>query len=233
MSRRRAALAALGLATLALILVLARRPPPRPDASGTRLALLETLGGSDTAGYARATEPRPFVFPDDHAPHPDFRTEWWYVTGNVATAEGRAFGYQVTLFRSALAPSPPDLASAWATNQAWMGHVAVSDLATGRHVVEERFTRGALDLAGGRAAPFGVWLEGWTLEGGEEGAFPMRVRARWEGAALDLVLDPVKPVVLNGEGGLSRKGMARPSSQVRLSTARGQPGRSRARRHSS
>ena len=195
----------LGVLAVAAAALALRRGGADEDA-GARLTLAGTLGGTDTAGYARALESRAFVFPEDHAPHPDFRTEWWYVTGNVSTEEGRAFGYQVTLFRSALAPGPPASASAWATNQAWMGHVAVTDLATGRHVAEERFARGALDLAGGRAAPFRVWLEDWALEGGAGGAFPLRVRAAWEGAALDLLLDPAKPPVAQGERGLSRKG---------------------------
>ncbi len=198
--------------------------PERPQTARATLSLTGTLGGADTAGYARATEPRPFDFPADHAPHPDFRTEWWYVTGNVATADGRAFGYQLTLFRNALAPpsadalapgtaaagsaaaTPSTPPSAWATRQAWMGHLAVTDVAAGRHVAEERFDRGALGLAGGQAAPFRVWLEDWALEGEGDGAFPLHLVAPGDSAGLDLVLEPEKPVVLQGDHGLSRKG---------------------------
>ncbi|HMR04084.1 MAG TPA: lipocalin-like domain-containing protein, partial [Candidatus Competibacter phosphatis] len=87
------------------------------------------LGGDDSAGYQRAYQPRPFIFPTDHGPHPEFRNEWWYVTGNLTDASGREFGYQLTLFRIALAPIAPVVDSAWRTNQIYMGHFALSDVA--------------------------------------------------------------------------------------------------------
>ncbi len=187
------------------------------------LSLVETLGGADTVGYARATEVRPFAFPADHGPHPDFRTEWWYLTGNLETAEGRRFGYQLTLFRSALAPTPRATPSAWATSQAWMGHFALTDPEGGSFHAFDRFARGAVGLAGARAEPFRVWLEDWALEGpggaeagaadpagSPDGAFPMRlVAADGSGpdpVGLDLVLEPAKPRVLQGDSGLSQKG---------------------------
>ena len=75
--------------------------PSPVDAS---MAVAEAMAG-DTAGYARATSPRPFVWPADHGPHHDFRVEWWYATGNLRATDGsgRRFGYQFTIFRTALA----------------------------------------------------------------------------------------------------------------------------------
>ena len=71
-----------------------------------------------SAGFTRANGPREFTFPADHGSHPDFQTEWWYYTGNLQTADGRHFGYQLTFFRRAL--NPPDqfipTASDWRTN---------------------------------------------------------------------------------------------------------------------
>jgi len=179
-----------------------------------RLSLSETLAGGDTAGYERAMEVREFVFPADHGPHPGFRTEWWYVTGNLTDEEDRAFGFQLTLFRSALAPTAPDVASDWATNQAYMGHFTLTDMAAGEFRAFERFARGAGGLAGadttgpdGAPATFHVWVEDWSLTGSAEGqGFPMRLRAAQEGAALDLRLEEGKPVVLQGDRGLSQKG---------------------------
>jgi predicted secreted hydrolase len=171
------------------------------------MSLSATLGGADTTGYARAVLPRPFVFPDDHGPHPQYRTEWWYVTGNLGDAEGRRVGYQLTIFRNALAPFAPRSSSAWATQQAYMAHLAVTDAGGGEFHAFERFARGALGLAGARARPFRVWLEDWVLEAeGGEGIFPMRVRASEGDVTLDLTLDAGKPPVLQGEAGLSRKG---------------------------
>ena len=85
----------------------------------------------DTTGYARALAPAPILFPEDHGPHPEFKLEWWYYTGNLMTAEGRRFGYQFTIFRNALAP--PDTtqlqsASSWRTNQLYFSHFALSDI---------------------------------------------------------------------------------------------------------
>lgn len=169
------------------------------------LSVAEALA-QDTAGYRRALGPRAFTFPADHGPHPGFRTEWWYYTGNLATDGGRRFGYQLTLFRTALAPeAPPVGASAWATNQLYMAHFTVTDAASGRFYAFERFSRGALGLAGAQADPFRVWLEGW--EAAADGAMPrMRLRAAEAGTAVDLALAPVKPLVLQGDGGFDSKG---------------------------
>ncbi|RMF56618.1 MAG: carotenoid 1,2-hydratase, partial [Bacteroidetes bacterium] len=94
---------------------------------------------ADTVGYARATAVRPFVFPEDHGPHPDFKSEWWYLTGNLAAADGRRFGYELTIFRFALAPPDGTVrASAWATRQLYMGHFAVTDVAGRRFFPFER-----------------------------------------------------------------------------------------------
>ena len=92
---------------LSLAMALAACGSDRDPTSETRMSVLETLARADTAGYARAFEPRPFEFPADHGPHPSFRTEWWYVTGNLTSADARDYGFQLTIFRSALAPRAP------------------------------------------------------------------------------------------------------------------------------
>ena len=71
---------------------------------GARLVGTEALQGPAEAGYARVTETRRFVFPADHGPHPEYRTEWWYYTGNLESADGEHLGFQLTFFRQALAP---------------------------------------------------------------------------------------------------------------------------------
>jgi predicted secreted hydrolase len=187
------------------------------DGAGTdgagraRLSLSETLAGADTVGYERALEPRPFSFPADHGPHEGFRTEWWYVTGNLAAADGRRFGFQFTIFRSALSPVAPDLASGWATNQAYMGHFTLTDVERGTFRAYERFARGAGGLAGAvgqsPSSSFRVWVEDWSLAGAPgASAFPMRLHGSSDEVSLDLVLDRGKPVVLQGDRGLSQKG---------------------------
>jgi predicted secreted hydrolase len=190
------------LGLLAVFSLLACRDRPlEPRAS---LSVAGALRTADDRGYAKALETRAFSFPADHGPHPEFRTEWWYYTGNLATVEGRRFGFQLTFFRSALAPESPERASAWATRQAWLAHFAVSDVEEKRFHSFERWSRGAVGLAGARAQPFRVWVKDWTAEGAP--VFPMRLRAAEGGVAIDLLLQEGKPPVLQGERGLSRKG---------------------------
>lgn len=196
---------ALGAALLFVLTLASGRSTDRREIR-TTLSLADALGAGDTTGYARAFEPRPFVFPADHGEHPDFATEWWYFTGNLETSDGRRFGYQLTFFRRALAPGTEIRASAWATRQAWMAHFAVTNVSASRFLAFERFSRGALQLAGATVSPFRVWLEDWSLEGDSARAFPVRIRAAEENTAIDLVIEPGKPIVPQGNRGLSRKG---------------------------
>ena len=186
------------LSLVSLMSFACREPERLPQAS---LSVAGALRSASNQGYARAIEPREFRFPADHGPHPEFRTEWWYYTGNLSTREGRRFGFQLTFFRSALAPSMPERSSGWATRQAYLAHFTLSDVDGGRFRSFERWSRGALGLAGSRGEPFRVWLEDWSAEGDRT----MRLRAAEESVALDLTLEPGKPPVLQGERGLSRK----------------------------
>jgi predicted secreted hydrolase len=176
------------------------RPPLR-----ARVAVADALRGT-TEGYARARVPRPLAFPDDHGPHPEFRTEWWYYTGNLASTEGRRFGFQLTFFRVAQAPTAAPRASAWATSQIYMAHFALTDVAGQRFFPAVRLVRGALDLAGASARPFRAWAEGWSVGAEGTSGFPVRLQASEGEVAIDLRLDEGKPIVLQGERGLSRKG---------------------------
>lgn len=202
-----AALLALALPVLGMAQTLAPPPPPPPPpGAGPRLG--EVLGGG-ADGFERARTAREFEFPADHGPHPAFRTEWWYVTGNLASAAGQQFGFQVTFFRFALAPPagpvPRAGASAWRTRQSYMAHLAVTDVAARRFISAERFARGALGLAGARAEPLAVWLEDWSLRAVQGAGLPWRVQALAEEGGVDLRLDAGKPLVLQGDAGLSRK----------------------------
>jgi predicted secreted hydrolase len=178
-------------------------PQPRAPIQAT-VAVREALA-EDRAGFARVLAPRPLSFPADHGPHPDFRTEWWYYTGNLATPAGRHVGFQLTFFRVALAPEDEPRVSAWATRQLYVAHFAVTDTAGGRFHAASRVSRAALGLAGAEAAPFRVWVERWSAQG--DGSFT-RLRASEGDVALDLSVSPAKPVVLQGDRGVSRKGPA-------------------------
>ena len=174
------------------------------DSEPGGLDVTAALGGVGTAGYARATGPHTFRFPADHGPHPDFRNEWWYLTGNLEDVAGRRYGFQLTIFRIALSPHPIRRASAWGTRQVYMAHFALTDVHRARFHAFERFARGAAGLAGARADPFRVWLGDWQILG-DGGGFPWTVEARQNGIALSLRLRALTPPVLQGEDGLSRK----------------------------
>lgn len=193
-------------ATGFLVLRLAR--PEETREARTFLAVSEILGGEEGGGFARVLEPRPFQFPQDHGPHPEYRTEWWYMTGNLEGPRGEPYGFQFTIFRSALSADAPEGPSLWATNQVYMGHFALTDVRGGTFRAYERFARGAQGLAGSRGAPFRVWLEDWVLEGPPAGnsIFPLKLTAREGDRGLSLVLRPSKPMVLQGDRGVSQKG---------------------------
>ena len=202
---------AITLFTLAALLVGAKwlnQFSENADAA-PELSVASVMGSADTAGFARAFAPRAFVFPADHGPHPDFRTEWWYYTGNLQTESGRHFGYQFTLFRSALSVDTIARESEMAANQLYMGHFALSDIQNDNYYYFERFSRAANGLAGAQAAPFRVWLEDWQTidpDADSTAAFPkMRIDAAAEGVSLNIELTPEKPHVLQGDRGLSQK----------------------------
>jgi predicted secreted hydrolase len=161
------------------------------------VADLDVLRGNP-AGFARAVEPRAFEFPRDHGPHPDFRTEWWYVTGNLDSDTGERFGFELTIFRVGLLPPSvlTSVGSAWRTREIYAAHFAITDVARKRFKFAEQYSRGALGLAG--AEPFHVWLNDWELGS-------KTIHARNQGYELTLEVGTLGEPVLNGDHGLSHK----------------------------
>jgi predicted secreted hydrolase len=172
---------------------------------GAELSVEEVLGVEEDQPFERAIQPRKFVFPDDHGPHPHFKTEWWYYTGNLFSKSDRRFGYQLTFFRSALTPEAHQRNSNWATNQIYMAHFALTDVDAERFYHFERFSRDSLGLAGAQANPFKVWLENWSAEARQGEPLPMRLSANENNVAIELNLESAKPIVFQGENGLSQK----------------------------
>ena len=227
---RRFAMALTGLLVVGLVAggvaVVARllgREEPRLQARLVAVA-------DEPSGYLRAEGPLHLEFPRDHGPHPGYQTEWWYYTGNLKAEDGRHFGYQLTFFRRALVP--PELcverSSDWAADQAYMAHFALTDVGGRQFQAFERFSRGAMDLAGAQASPFRVWLDDWRVVEVEPGIVRMRAAQGDPGTqrslGIDLLLTDEKGPVLHGDEGFSRKG-AQPGnasyyySLTRLTTA--------------
>lgn len=192
----------IGLLCMCLLVTACDRTPP---VSPPVVRVAQVMGAAPDAGFARAIESRPFRFPQDHGAHPDYATEWWYLTGNLHTDSGRRFGYQFTLFRVGLRPGEPAGDSAWRTRQVYLGHLAISDAAGAQHHSAERFARAAAGLAGAQLSPFEVWLGPWSVQADE--AFSLlELSAQTDDIGLELRLQAdASPLVLQGERGLSRK----------------------------
>ena len=181
-----------------------------PVSDDVGLTLSKAMGTVGAENFEKALEPRKFSFPADHGPHPGFRTEWWYLTGNLTSNDGNRLGYQFTIFRTALSKEHARRTSDWASNQIYMAHLAVTDVGGNTFYYDERFSRDGNRLAGAQASPFKVWLENWEIsQAGLTVAHDLpvlSVRASNDKVALDLVLTALKPLVLHGESGLSQKG---------------------------
>lgn len=194
-------------AGLLSVFVAAPSPGTASEDDAQRAGLAALLG-SDDEGFPKALEPHAFEFPRDHGPHPGFRNEWWYLTGNLDSEDGRRFGFELTIFRFALTPWQPPSISAWRTNQVYIAHFAVTDVAGERFFVAERFARGALGLAGATAEPFRAWIGDWQVAARAPavGGFERwRLHASDEAFALELELDATKTPVLHGDEGRSQK----------------------------
>ena len=151
--------------------------------------------------YARVV-PRVLGFPRDHGAHPEFRTEWWYVTGWVADAAGHDYGVQVTFFRNRPGVAETNR-SAFAPRQLVFAHAALADPRHGRLRHDQRAAREGLGLAGADEASTRAWIDDWTLAQAD-GRYVAKIAAR--DFALDLAFKPTQPLLLHGEAGYSRKG---------------------------
>jgi predicted secreted hydrolase len=198
--------------TLTLMAVLACSPGPgdRPTTAGPGLTGIRYLSDdSDAPGFARADSPRPFVFPADHAPHPAYRTEWWYFTGNLFDARAAHYGFELTFFRVGLEPEPVARDSALATNSVWMAHLTVTDQANNRFHTAERLSRGGSGLAGASApdaaadSEVRLFVEDFSIVFSGDGA---SLTAHDDAFGIDLVLTGLDRIVAQGNAGLDAKG---------------------------
>ena len=173
------------------------------------LAGAVAVGAQDAPGTWLAADPDyRLAFPRDHASHPDHRIEWWYYTGNVETAGGRRFGYQLTFFRVGVDRRPIN-PSRWAVRDLHMAHLAVADIAGGRHHVAERLNRDGVGWVGASTETLHVWNDGWSVRldaAGGEGAHLLNAASDDAGFAVDFRLEPERPPVLHGADGYSQKG---------------------------
>lgn len=146
--------------------------------------------------------PRPLVFPRDHGAHPDYRTEWWYLTGHLGEHPQR-LGIQITFFRArpTIDPANP---SRFAAHQLIIAHAAIADPARGSLLKDERVARAGFDIAGAAQADTDVRLDRWRFRRESDGRYRCEVPAR--GFTLRFTATPTQPLLLQGVDGFSQKG---------------------------
>ena len=133
--------------------------------------LNERARGKEKTGFLSITGPCNLSFPGDHGPHPGYRTEWWYYTGNLKDASGNPYGFQLTFFRSQISPLNNDVSwpkppSAWRAQHIYLGHAALSDMKGKRHLLAETMAREALGMAGALTNKngFQVFIKNWSAD---------------------------------------------------------------------
>ncbi|MCW5821300.1 MAG: carotenoid 1,2-hydratase [Cyanobacteria bacterium TGS_CYA1] len=144
-----------------------------------------------------------YSFPKDHASHEHFKTEWWYYTGNLKGEDGNQYGYELTFFRSALDLEKPIQNSIWAMSDIYMAHFAVTDVNAKQFYTKARLQRPGPEFAGSSKDKLKVWNLNWsaTMEANEK----QLLKAKSSDCKLELELTPQKPLVIQGENGISRK----------------------------
>lgn len=178
------------------------------------ISALRDEGGA----YSQVLPGHELVFPRDHAAHPSFRIEWWYLTANLKDDSGNHWGLQWTLFRQAL--SAEDAKPNWSNNQMWMAHAAITT--PDGHFYEQRFARGGIGQAGVKAlhdsGQFEAWIDDWHWESQDSSLFPSRLDFTVGDRTIAMQLESEGDFVLNGDNGYSQK-----SSQGQASYYYSQP----------
>ena len=164
------------------------------------LVLLATQARGAEA-LAEVVAGRALEFPRDFGSHPAFRNEWWYITGWLDG--GGQLGFQITFFRNRPGVADDNNLSRFAPRQLLFAHAALADPRLGRLRHDERAAREGFELAAAREGDTDVWIGDWSLRR-EAGRYRAKIVARDFG--FDVEFSPVQPALLQGEGGVSRKG---------------------------
>ncbi|MDD3846117.1 MAG: lipocalin-like domain-containing protein [Syntrophorhabdaceae bacterium] len=169
----------------------------------TFLCSLYTPGTLVAREWKQASELRLWSFPRDHGSHGEYRTEWWYFTGNLTNSQGNRYGYQLTFFRYGLALGSKNASKPWSVRDIYLAHFAITDVTNGTFRYRDRVSRKGPGLAGSAGDAMNVHVLNWSalMRDGR-----IILKAAHDGMELALSLTPAKPLVLHGRQGLSRKG---------------------------
>jgi predicted secreted hydrolase len=165
------------------------------------VAALFLLATTAMAQYRAALPGYRYKFPQDHFNHPDFQTEWWYYTGNVKSADGHRFGFELTFFRLGV-DRDVNATGAWEVRDLYLAHLALSDLDGGKFLHAERANRAGPGIAGVSGVERRVWNGNWHVAWRGDEQVLQAIDDRF---ALRLTLRSAKPPVIHGENGVSQK----------------------------
>ena len=165
------------------------------------LAALPFSAFANKVEYPQVKPGAKLVFPRDHGAHPEYRVEWWYITGWLAAAPQGPLGFQITFFR-ARPQETSDNPSQFNPRQILFAHAALSDPKRGRLLHDQRAARAGFSLAHAEVDRTGVWIDDWRLEL-EGRRYDAKIAARDFAFELSLFANDI---VLQGDGGFSRKG---------------------------
>ena len=168
--------------------------------------LFIALTGAASAADWKIAEPGwHYEFPRDHHAHAEFKTEWWYFTGNVFNAEGRQFGYELTFFRHGIRPrsARDPNASRFIVDDLKFAHFALTDVSRKSFRFEQKMSRGAFGEAGFDDGKRLAWINDWTLTLNPDDSFD--IAAAGGPGTIHLHLRPSKRPVVHGENGISLK----------------------------
>ncbi len=155
--------------------------------------------------YREALPGYRYQFPRDHFEHEDFRTEWWYYTGNVTGPAGERYGFELVFFREGERPAS-DNSSVWAVQDLYLAHAALTDAKGKRFWYDERLNRAGPGIAGASFEQRRVWNGNWSAQWNDE---QQTLDAVTEHFRFHLQLTPEVPFVIEGENGVSQKAEGR------------------------
>jgi predicted secreted hydrolase len=163
--------------------------------------LVAARSSESDSQYAVALPGYRYEFPRDYFDHPDYQTEWWYYTGNLTSADGRRFGFELTFFRQGVTRDAAKTGE-WNVRDLYLAHLALSDLDGGHFYHTERTNRAGPGIAGISAKEARIWNGNWQIQWKGDEQRLQAIDPRFE---LHLTLKSQKPPVIQGENGVSQK----------------------------
>jgi len=175
----------------------------RNAALAIMLAIFACLPALAAEEWKQAVGPWTWSFPRDHGAHPEFRTEWWYFTGNLKDKDGKPYGYQLTFFRQGVAHAASRPYNLWSIRDVYLAHFAIVDGSAGKFWHYDQASRSGPGLAGAKIGAMDVWTLAWSAKMTNN---TIHLKAGKGDMTLDLELSPRKPKIFHGNKGLSAKG---------------------------